>query len=177
MINRSFKICNNWNSFHNDIENINSNLIQNSYPPFLINKFIKKHLDYKLTSNQNQLKDKHDIHYFKVAYVRTFHTISKNFSRLCREFCKENFNIDLVFKSFKIEKYFSHKDPIPHDLKSFLVYKFTCASCSSTYIGETCRHFKTRIDKHIKRITSLILLNIHIPLQHALIHIILFVLK
>ena len=33
----------------------------------------------------------------------------------------------------------------------FLVYKCTCASCSCTYIGETCRHFKTRIEEHIKK--------------------------
>ena len=39
----------------------------------------------------------------------------------------------------------------PDDLKSFLVYKFTCASCSSSCIGETCRHFKTRIEEHIKK--------------------------
>ena len=36
-------------------------------------------------------------------------------------------------------------------MKSFLVYKFTCASCSSSYIGETCCHFKTRIEEHIKK--------------------------
>ena len=39
--------------------------------------------------------------------------------------------------------------PVPDDLKSLLVYKFTCASCSSSYIGETCRHFKTRFEEHI----------------------------
>ena len=27
LIDRSFKICNNWDSFHNDMENIKSNLI------------------------------------------------------------------------------------------------------------------------------------------------------
>ena len=32
-----------------------------------------------------------------------------------------------------------------------LVYKFTCASCSSSYICETCRHFKTKIEQHIKK--------------------------
>ena len=42
LIDRSFKICNNWNSFHNDIENIKSNLIKNEYPPFIIDKVIKK---------------------------------------------------------------------------------------------------------------------------------------
>ena len=36
-------------------------------------------------------------------------------------------------------------------MKSFLVYKLTCASCSSTYIDETCRHFKTRIEGHVKK--------------------------
>ena len=57
----------------------------------------------------------------------------------------------LVFISFKIKNYFSYKDPIPKDLKSFLVYKFTCASCSSSYNGETCRHFKNTIEEHIKK--------------------------
>ena len=50
---------------------------------------------------------------------------------LAKNFTKKNFNIKLVFNSFKIKNYFSHKDPIPDDLKSFLVYKVTCASCSS----------------------------------------------
>ena len=33
LIERSFKICNNRKSFHNDIENTKSNLIKNRYPP------------------------------------------------------------------------------------------------------------------------------------------------
>ena len=36
-------------------------------------------------------------------------------------------------------------------MKSFLVHKFIRASCSSNHIGETCRHFKTRIEEHIKK--------------------------
>ena len=62
-----------------------------------------------------------------------------------------SFNIKLVFSSFKIKSYFSYKDPIPNDLKSFLVYKFTCASCSFSYIHETCCHFETRIEEHIQK--------------------------
>ena len=69
LIDRSFKSCNNWNSFHNDIENIKSNFIKNAYPPFLINKVIKKHLDCKFSSNQNQLKDKSDVNCSKLAYM------------------------------------------------------------------------------------------------------------
>ena len=36
-------------------------------------------------------------------------------------------------------------------MKSFLLYKFTCASCSSSYIGKTYYHFKTRAEEHIKK--------------------------
>ena len=92
------------------------------------------------------------LNYHKSANLS--HHIKNKLSKLCKEFCKENFNIKLVFNSFKIKNYFSYKDPIPNDLKSFLVYKFTsasCTSCSSSYIGETCPHFKNRIEEHIKK--------------------------
>ena len=98
LIDRSFKICNNWKSFHNDIGNIKSNLIKNTYPPFLIDKVIKKYLDYKFPSNQNQLKDRSDLHYFKLPYIGNLsHDIKNKHSKTCKEFCKENFNIKVVF--------------------------------------------------------------------------------
>ena len=102
-------------------------------------------------SNQNQLKDKSDVHDSKLPYIGNLtHHIKNKLSKRCKEFCQESFNIKLVFNSFKVKSYFSYKDPIPNDLKSFLVYKFTCASCSSSYIGETCCHFKTRTEEYIK---------------------------
>ena len=78
-----------------------------------------------------------------------------------QDFCKESFNIKLVCTSFKIQNHFSYKDLIPDSLKYLLVYKFTCASCSSSYIGETCRHFKTRIKEHIKKDNKFHIFNIY----------------
>ena len=110
---RSFKICNNWNSLCHDIENIKSNLIKNAYQPFLIDKVIKKYLDYKFSSNQKQLKDKSDVHYFKLLYIGNLSQHVKNkLSKLCKEFCQENFNIKPVFSSFKIKNYFFIQRPI-----------------------------------------------------------------
>ena len=149
---RSLKICNNWKSFHNDVENIKSNLIRNAYPPFLIDKVIKKYLEYKFSSNQNHLKDKFEVHYYKLPYIGIYsHHIKNKLSKLCKEFCKEKFNIKLVFKSFKIKNYFAYKDLIRNELKSLPAYKFTCASCSSSYIGKTCTHFKTTIEEHVQK--------------------------
>ena len=71
------------------------------------------------SSNQNQLKDKSDVHYFKLPYIGDLsHHIKNKLSKLYKEFCKENFNIKLVFNSFKIKNYFPYKDPIPNDFKS-----------------------------------------------------------
>ena len=46
---------------------------------------------------------------------------------------------------------FSFKDRTPDALKSMVVYQFTCAGCNSCYIGETSRHFSTRIKEHTMR--------------------------
>ena len=112
---------------------------------------MKNFLDYKFSSNENQLKDESKFHYFKLLYIGNLsHHIKNKLSKLCKEICEENFKIKLVFSSFKVKNYFSYKDSIPNDVKSFVVYKFTCASCSSSYIGETS-HFKNRIEEHIKK--------------------------
>ena len=92
LIDTSFKICNNWNSFHEDIENIKSNLNKNAYPPFLIEKVIKKYLDHKFFSNQNQLKDTSDVCYFKLPHIGSLsHHLKNKLSKLC-EFYQENFS-------------------------------------------------------------------------------------
>ena len=168
MVDRSFKICNNWNSFHNHIESIKSNLIKNTYPPFLIWKVIKKYLNYKFSSNQNKLKDTSYVHYFKLPYiVYLWHHIKNKLLKLRKEFYKEKFNIKLVLTSFKIKTYFSYKVPIPDHLKSFLVYEFTCASCSLAILGKHVLILKLGLRNISKRITSHIFSNIYTPPQHA----------
>ena len=113
---------------------------------------MKKYLDYKFSSNQNQLKAKSGGYYTELPYIGNLSPHIKNrLSKLCKEFCKEDFNIKLVFNSLKIKNHFSYKHPIPNDLKSFPLYKFTCATGSSISIGETCRHFKTRIEEDIQK--------------------------
>ena len=110
-----------------------------------------KSFDYKFSSNQKPKSIK-EVRYFKLPYIGNFsHHVKIKLSKLCKEFCKETFNIKQVFHSCKIKNYFSDKDPIPNDLKSFLVYKFNCVSCSSSYIDETCHRFKTRIQEHIRK--------------------------
>ena len=51
----------------------------------------------------------------------------------------------VVFSSFKIGKLFGVKNPIPGGLRSFVA----CAGCNARYVGETTRHFSTRMRVHL----------------------------
>ena len=62
LIDRLFKICKNWNFFHNDKGSIKFNLIKNTYRPFLIDKVIKNYLNYRFSNNQNQLNNTSDFY-------------------------------------------------------------------------------------------------------------------
>ena len=90
LIERSYKICDNRNSFHNDIENIKSNLIKNAYRPFLIDKVIKKYLDYKFLVTKINKKTILKFITLKYHISAMFHTISKNnFGNFEKNFVKK----------------------------------------------------------------------------------------
>ena len=56
----------------------------------------------------------------------------------------------LAFSSFKVGSLLSVKDPIPSGLRSCVFYKFSCAGCAACYVGETTRHFSTRVREHLE---------------------------
>ena len=56
----------------------------------------------------------------------------------------------LAFSSFKVGSLFSVKDPVPNGLRSCVVYIFSCAACAACYVGETTRHFNTRVREHLE---------------------------
>ena len=59
-------------------------------------------------------------------------------------------NVQFVLQTkYKISNFFTFKDKIPSVLRSGIVYKFQCSSCSATYYGKTKRHFKVRMCEHL----------------------------
>ena len=48
----------------------------------------------------------------------------------------------------RLRDYFRFKDLVPETLRSSLIYKFSCGSCTASCIGKTYRHFKVRVSEH-----------------------------
>ena len=40
------------------------------------------------------------------------------------------------------------KDRVPEEVRSNVIYKFTCESCQASYVGSTQQRFKARVDQH-----------------------------
>ena len=61
------------------------------------------------------------------------------------KFCK----LRVIFQTNERPKnYFCFKNSIPETLRSNLIYKFLCGTCTASHIGTTYRHFKVRVSEH-----------------------------
>ena len=47
-----------------------------------------------------------------------------------------------------LKNYFRFKNSVPETLRSNVIYKFSCGSCTASCIGKTYRHFKVRVLEH-----------------------------
>ena len=52
---------------------------------------------------------------------------------------------------FTIGSYLKNSTPLPFDLRSSVVYLYTCPSCNARYVGSTSRWIKHRISDHLGR--------------------------
>ena len=105
--------------------------------------------------------------FLKLPYIAFYSSYTrKKISSIINKYCKD-INVKVTFSPFKLSTMFSPKDFIPGSLKSRVVYQFTCASCRACYIGETNRHFHTRVNEHLFRDKNSHFLNILIVLGNV----------
>lgn len=45
-----------------------------------------------------------------------------------------------------------HKDPLPTDALTVVVYKIECSNCDASYVSQTGRRLRTRIKEHMNQI-------------------------
>ena len=89
--------------------------------------------------------------FYKLSYIGNFSIqTKKKMNNIVWKYCKPNTNIKLVFSSFKISSLFSMEDKVPHDLRSYVVYKFFFLRCKADYVGCMKPHLSIRIKEHLE---------------------------
>ena len=151
---RTFCLNNTRVGFHLDLEKLKVILQKNEYPPKLIDKSVYRYLSKKISNKPSEtdpIKTNENIRYFKLPFIGKFSKFTENkLQKLTKKFCKEGTNIKIVFSIFKLASLFSTKDKVPYGLKSYVIYKFLCAGCNASYVGETYRHIYTRTHEHLE---------------------------
>ena len=94
------------------------------------------------------LKSVIKIRCFKLPFIGLHSKLmQKKIDQLFKRFCK-SLKVKLVFTIEKLRCPISTKDPYKNDHLSKVTYKFVCAGCNASYVGQTCRHLATTIDEH-----------------------------
>ena len=152
LIDRMYRINSTWTSFDIDLKSLKQVLPKNQYPLSIINNVIKTYLQNAInktnTGSTSVEMPNIERRYFELPFMGMYSKVIQNkIEKICKRFCK-NVKVKLVFTSDKLSQTFSYKDSYPSVLDSKVVYKFVCASCNASYVGQTHQHLTTRIDEH-----------------------------
>ena len=136
------------------------NILQKSqYCLKMIDQIVKSYFNDQINCRNGKSSENAEseikIRYFKPLFIGLHSKLmQKKIDQLCKRFCKrfcKSLKIKLVFTSEKLRCAFSTKDPYQSEHLSKVIYKFVCASCNVSYVGQSCRHLATKIDKHFDK--------------------------
>ena len=148
---RAFRICSDDHKFHVEIDVLKEIWQKNKYPLFIIDKCIHKFLD-KLFIKPVRKKDestKKEV-IISLMYLGNISAQVKKRLRNIFRSCRPDIKLNVVFTSInRLRSAFHFKDVVPRELKSLVLYRFTCSTCRGTYLGETTRHFLVRTYEHL----------------------------
>ena len=149
LIDRVYKINNTWEGFIRDVDKTKGILQKNEYPEELIDKNIKKYVqDQQVPKTKSELEKSKG--FYKLPYTGHFSCYTeKKLKQIIRRYCKPETSLKIVFTSLKLASFFSTKDKIRDFLRSWVIYKFSCAGCESSYVGRTTRHVGVRFHEHL----------------------------
>ena len=116
-----------------------------------IDREIKMYLEKEFNIEPPKVSNAINFNYYRLPYISHFSkTTKQKLMKICDKYC-EDLSVKIDFTPFKVGDLFSVKDAIPKLPRLFVVYKFVFPGCNACYIGETTRHFSTRIEEHLEK--------------------------
>lgn len=118
-------------------------LIENDYPQNFLTKYINKRFENLFINDDNNTNkipfDSSNL--VVLPYVNELHS---SFKKLYNE---HNIRVVFTYDKDPFKIFIKNKDPTPFLFKNHVVYHIPC-QCGASYIGETERYIKDRINEH-----------------------------
>ena len=147
LIFRAHKLCSTWLEFHNEVQFLLNYFKINGYPEKIIFKVINKFLCSLFYSKPKILTAEKLIMYIKFPFLSNSccNFIQKQMGNILKSrYPQINFRFVFV-NNATIHGFLNHKERLPKDLISGLVYSYLCDACGATYIGCSKRCLRTRV--------------------------------
>ena len=148
---RIYTLCSDWSTIHNEIINLRNIMLKNNFPAKFIDRCIKLFFD-KLFLKKIKVVPTVPKKVITISLPFLGKDSLKIRSKLIK-LAKTYFyccKIQVIFNSSKrLGSFFNFKDKVPLNARSLILYKFTCSSCNSAYVGKTKRHFLVRMFEHL----------------------------
>ena len=150
LLNRCFNLSSAFLKFHHEVDKLKKILSKNAYPPqkfidkciqkFLNNMFIQRLQIPSVPKKELIITLPYLGKMSQIVKIRLTKTLNKHM-----KFCK----LRVIFQTNnRLRNYFHFKDSVHETLRSNVIYKFSCGSCTASYIGKTYTHFKVRVSEH-----------------------------
>ena len=150
LLERAYNICSSYQSLSNEINNLRRYFCQNGYPVKLVEKQIGAKLNQLYSPPiKPDTVPKQDV-YVKIPFMHDAanESLDKSLRNLVGKFYPQ-INLSIIFQNKNsVGSFFNFKDKIPQCVRSNVVYKYSCSHCNATYVGESSRHFHTRVSEH-----------------------------
>ena len=149
LLNRCLNLSSDFLKFYHEVNKLKKILSKNAFPQKFIDKCIQKFLNnmfiQRLQIPSVPKKElRRTLPYLgkmsQIVKTRLTKTLNKHM-KICK--LRGIFQINN-----RLRNYFHFKDSVHETLRSNLIYKFSCGSCTSSYICKTYRHFKVRVSEH-----------------------------
>ena len=145
LLNRAKITCSMDYLFQKEVAYLKNLFYNTGYPIPFLNKILCQFQNEK-TDNKT---GKEFINLFIIPYLGK---ISKEFDLQIQSLIKKRFDtkITIIYKTTKVQEYFSLKSKTPLILNSNVVYKFTCSrDVNITYIDTSARHWSIKAGEHL----------------------------
>ena len=150
-MNRAYNICSNFTNLHGELFFLGKFFQENGYPLKLVHSRIRSFLTSKSNPETSLpvLVAPKKLIYASLSYIgEDSKSLQADLQKLFQKFFPQ-IDFKMIFTNkFTLGSYFNHKDKIPQDLHSGIIYNYSCAECTAGYLGSTIRAYYMRKAEH-----------------------------
>ena len=148
LVQRALQLCSSWEFVHSEICIIKAMMLRNAYPAYVLDRIVKTSL-YNYLNPKTKFGPSKERLYIGLPYLgKQIDPVRRKILRICKRFIPQKDIIIFFNPGYTVQNFFKRKDVTPIELRSNVVYKYTCASCQASYIGQTTRHLHRRHAEH-----------------------------